>query len=115
MKKLLPLLLLPLHAAGASSTVTVRYTIPSSQIIDAGVLVAESSPGQIATLGAARVMKKDQELGSIAPGKLADLILVDGDPSKHISDLRKVQTVIKDGTRYVVSELDQALSVRPAP
>ncbi|HYV48481.1 MAG TPA: amidohydrolase family protein [Myxococcaceae bacterium] len=70
---------------------------------------------QIATLGAARVMKKDQELGTIAPGKLADLILVDGDPSKHISDIRKVRTVIKDGTRYVVSELDQALGVRPAP
>ena len=70
---------------------------------------------QIATLGSARVMKKDKELGSIAPGKLADLILVDGDPSKNISDIRKVQVVIKDGTRFVVSELDQALGVRPLP
>ncbi|HVE81710.1 MAG TPA: amidohydrolase family protein [Myxococcales bacterium] len=70
---------------------------------------------QIATLGAARVMKKDKELGSIAPGKLADLILVDGDPSKNVSDIRKVRTVIKDGTRFVVSELDQALGVRPLP
>jgi imidazolonepropionase-like amidohydrolase len=70
---------------------------------------------QIATLGAARVMKKDQELGTIAKGKLADLILVDGDPSQRISDLRRVRTVIKDGTRYVVSELDKALGVRPLP
>ncbi|HEY8211759.1 MAG TPA: amidohydrolase family protein, partial [Myxococcaceae bacterium] len=70
---------------------------------------------QIATLGSARVMKKDKELGSIAPGKLADLILVDGDPSKNMSDIRKVRTVIKDGTRFVVSELDQALGVRTLP
>ncbi|HVE85114.1 MAG TPA: amidohydrolase family protein, partial [Myxococcales bacterium] len=68
---------------------------------------------QLATLGAAKVMKKDQALGSIAPGKLADLILVDGDPAKQISDIRKVRVVIKDGTRYQVAELDQALGVKP--
>ena len=70
---------------------------------------------QIATLGAARVMKKDKELGSVAPGKLADLILVDGDPSKNVSDIRKVRVVIKDGVRYQVSELDQALGIKPLP
>jgi imidazolonepropionase-like amidohydrolase len=70
---------------------------------------------QIATIGAARVMKKDKELGSIAPGKLADLIVVDGDPSKNVSDIRKVRVVIKDGVRYQVSELDQALGVKPLP
>src|SRR5207237_10439681 len=43
---------------------------------------------QIATLGAARVMKRDRELGSIAPGKLADMILIDGDPTARISDIR---------------------------
>src|SRR5215470_4268383 len=51
---------------------------------------------QIATLGGARVMKRDSELGSIATGKLADVILVDGDPSERISDVRRVQTVVKD-------------------
>jgi len=70
---------------------------------------------QIATLGAARVMKKDKELGSIAPGKLADLIVVDGDPSKNVSDIRKVRVVVKDGVRYQVSELDQAQGVKPLP
>jgi imidazolonepropionase-like amidohydrolase len=33
----------------------------------------------MATLTAAQVMKRDNELGSIAPGKLTDMILVDGD------------------------------------
>ena len=52
---------------------------------------------RIATLGAASVMKHDDQLGSIAPGKLADLDIVDGDPAANISDVRRVVTVIKDG------------------
>ncbi len=68
---------------------------------------------QLATLGAARVVKKDSELGSIAPGKLADMILVEGNPVQHISDIRRVRTVIKDGTVYQAADLDHALGVRP--
>ena len=68
---------------------------------------------QIATLGAARVMKRDSELGSIAAGKLADVILVDGDPEARISDVRRVQTVVKDGVVYQVSDLDRAIGVKP--
>ena len=68
---------------------------------------------QIATLGAARVMKRDKELGSIAPGKLADLILVDGDPASRIGDIRRVTTVVKGGVVYQSSALYQAIGVRP--
>jgi imidazolonepropionase-like amidohydrolase len=68
---------------------------------------------QLATLGAARVMKRDQELGSIAPGKLADMILVAGDPVTHISDIRHTDTVVKDGVVYHSSDLYQAIGVRP--
>jgi imidazolonepropionase-like amidohydrolase len=68
---------------------------------------------QMATLGAARVMKRDADLGSIAPGRLADLILVDGDPAARISDIRRVTTVVKDGAVYQTSALYQALGVRP--
>src|ERR1041385_4127586 len=68
---------------------------------------------QIATLGAARVVKRDNELGSITPGKLADVILVDGDPSTHISDIRRVKTVIKDGVVFQVADMDGALGVIP--
>jgi imidazolonepropionase-like amidohydrolase len=69
---------------------------------------------QIATLGAARVMKHDSERGSIAPGKFADVILVDGDPTAKISDIRRVVTVIKDGTVYDAAALYRALGVLPA-
>jgi imidazolonepropionase-like amidohydrolase len=68
---------------------------------------------QLDTLGAARVMRRDTELGSITPGKLADMILVDGDPSTHISDIRRVTTVVKDGVVYQNSALYQALGVKP--
>ena len=69
---------------------------------------------QLATLGAARVMKRDGETGSIAPGKAADLILVDGDPSVRIADIRRVTTVIKGGSVYDAGALYGALGVRPA-
>jgi imidazolonepropionase-like amidohydrolase len=69
---------------------------------------------RIATLGAARVMKLDHDLGTIAPGKLADLILVDGDPTKDISDIRKVVLVVKDGMMYDPAELYATVGVKPA-
>ncbi len=69
---------------------------------------------QLATLGAARVMKHDHESGSIAPQKVADLILVDGDPVARISDIRRVVIVIKDGTLYDGAALYRELGVGPA-
>jgi Amidohydrolase family len=68
---------------------------------------------QLATIGAARVMKRDQDLGTIEPGKLADVILVNGDPSAHISDIRRVRTVVKDGILYQTSDLYRAIGVKP--
>ena len=58
------------------------------------------TPGQAlatATINAARNVKADNRTGSIAVGKEADLLLVDGDPSKRIGDLRHVNQVMSDG------------------
>ena len=52
---------------------------------------------QIATITSARTMKRDPDSGSIAPGKLADMVLVAGDPTADISTIRRVRTTIKDG------------------
>jgi imidazolonepropionase-like amidohydrolase len=68
---------------------------------------------RIATIGAARVMKRDTELGSIAPGKLADLILVEGDPTRRMSDIRRVSLVVKDGRLYEPAALYKSIGVRP--
>ncbi|MBV9669648.1 MAG: amidohydrolase family protein, partial [Acidobacteriales bacterium] len=65
-----------------------------------------------ATLGAARIMSMDDQLGSIEPGKLADLVLINGDPTKNISDIRKPELVIKDGVIFKPAELKQELGIR---
>ena len=67
---------------------------------------------RIATLNAARIMKRDRELGSIAPGKLADLIIVDGNPVERISDIRRVSYVMKDGAVYDPAAMYGAIGVR---
>jgi len=66
---------------------------------------------RMATLTAAQIMKRDAELGSIAPGKLADMILVNGDPTTNISDIRKIDTVVKGGAVMYPAELYPAMGV----
>ncbi len=78
---------------------------------EAGIPPAEVL--RIATIGAARVLKRDRELGSIAPGKLADLILVDGNPTERISDIRRVSLVMKDGNLYEPEALYRSIGIRP--
>lgn len=68
---------------------------------------------QIATIGSARVARREADLGSVTPGKLADLVLVDGDPASRVSDIRKVELVMKDGVFYRPDELTQAVGVAP--
>jgi imidazolonepropionase-like amidohydrolase len=50
-----------------------------------------------ATIVPARLSRLDGESGSIAQGKLADLILVDGDPGARLGDLRNIDYVMRDG------------------
>ena len=52
---------------------------------------------QSATILPARVVGADQRTGSIAVGKEADMVLVDGDPSRELGALRRVVTVVSDG------------------
>lgn len=68
---------------------------------------------QIATIGSARVVGREADLGSITAGKLADLILVDGDPARQVADIRKVELVMKDGVFYRPDELWTAVGVAP--
>ncbi len=79
----------------------VQAGIPPSQVL------------QNATLNAARIMSLDKDLGSITPGKLADLVLVDGNPAANISDIRKTTLVVKDGVLYKPAELYSELGVKP--
>lgn len=67
---------------------------------------------QIATRDAARVARTPDR-GVIAPGMLADLVLVEGDPTKNIGDIRRVAMVITQGDVIHPAEVHRALGVRP--
>jgi len=55
---------------------------------------------QAATTNAADLLGHSKEVGSIKPGKYADVIAVSGDPLKDVSVLENVEFVMKDGTVY---------------
>jgi imidazolonepropionase-like amidohydrolase len=55
---------------------------------------------QAATTHAAQLLKKDQDLGSVAPGKVADVVAVAGDPLVNIGIMKQVSFVMKDGVIY---------------
>lgn len=64
---------------------------------------------RMATLTSARVMGEDRDYGSIAPGKVADVVIVDGQPAERIADLRAVETVIRAGRLYNSADLRSAI------
>jgi imidazolonepropionase-like amidohydrolase len=79
--------------------------------VQAGISAPETL--RIATLNAAKVLKRDADLGSISPGKFADMIVVDGDPARRIGDIRNTDLVIKDGKVYEVAALYRSIGVLP--
>jgi Tol biopolymer transport system component len=59
--------------------------------------IAPAKAIRFATSEAARALGAENQLGSVQPGKVADLILVEGDPLASISDLRRITWVMKNG------------------
>ncbi|HZX26630.1 MAG TPA: amidohydrolase family protein [Telluria sp.] len=80
-------------------------------LVKAGLTPAQAL--QVATRNGAKYTRTEHERGSIAPGKLADLVLVDGDPTRDIADIRKVAAVITRGYVIWPREVDQALGIAP--
>jgi imidazolonepropionase-like amidohydrolase len=60
---------------------------------------------RIATLNGAEFEGKAEAIGSLAPGKTADLVVIHGDPSVKINDIEKVDVVFKDGVGYDPAKL----------
>jgi imidazolonepropionase-like amidohydrolase len=107
-----------LHKAGIPIVAGTDKAVPAHSLhrelelyVQAGLTPMEVI--QLATIGSARVMGMDREVGTIEAGKRADLILVDGNPLKNFGDLRKVTRVITGGRVYDPAELWKSVGFRP--
>ncbi len=70
---------------------------------------------QTATLGAARAAGMERLSGSIEPGKVADLIVLDASPLDDLRNLQGVRLVMSRGTLYRSADLWRAAGFRPSP
>ncbi len=68
---------------------------------------------RIATLNGARYTGTLADRGTIERGKLADLVLVDGDPTMRIEDIRRTSLVFKGGVAFAPAQIHEALGIRP--
>jgi imidazolonepropionase-like amidohydrolase len=68
---------------------------------------------QSATIVPARVMKVDKDLGTLEKGKIADLILMDGNPLENISNLRNTKYVVTGGRLFDCAALWQSVGFKP--
>ena len=64
---------------------------------------------KIATLNGSIALGFDKTIGTIERGKSADLLIIDGDPSKNISDIRKILYVFKNGVGYNSKKLFESV------
>jgi imidazolonepropionase-like amidohydrolase len=67
-------------------------------LVEAGFTPVEAI--KVATMNGATYLGKQDQIGSIAAGKNADLVVIKGDPSTKIGDIEKVEIVFKDGVGY---------------
>jgi imidazolonepropionase-like amidohydrolase len=110
-------LLKALHDAGVTiipgTDALAGYTLHHELELYARAGIPPAEVLRMATLTPALVMGVNKDRGVIAAGKLADMILVDGDPTKDIRDLGKITTVIKAGNVYDPAAIEKALGIAP--
>jgi imidazolonepropionase-like amidohydrolase len=76
-------------------------------LVEAGFTPVEAI--KIASFNGAKFLGEDARIGSIAPGKQADLMVVKGNPATTIADIEKVEIVFKDGVGYDSEKLIQSV------
>jgi hypothetical protein len=97
--------------AGTDSTPGLAFWRELELYVQAGIPAPQVL--RIATSNAARVAGIAERAGSIAPGLSADLVLVQGDPTRDITALRRTLLVFKGGQAYRPEALWQSLGMRP--
>ncbi len=107
-----------LHRSGVRIVAGTDQTVPGYSLhremelyVQAGFTPLEAI--QAATIVPARVMGLDKELGTIEPGKRADLIILGANPLDDIHNSRQVEYVITNGTMYNCAELWKSVGFKP--
>jgi imidazolonepropionase-like amidohydrolase len=76
-------------------------------LVEAGFTPLEAI--HIATANGAQFLGELDRVGTLAPGKQADLVVIKGDPSRKIEDIENVETVFKDGIGYDSAKLIESV------
>lgn len=85
----------------AELEIYARAGIPNAEVL------------RLATLTPSQVMGVDKDRGVIAAGKLADMVLIDGDPLQDMRDIRNVDIVLKGGRVFDPAAIEQSLGIQP--
>lgn len=109
---------LALHQAGIPIIAGSDVGVPGHTLhrelelyVKAGLTPLEAL--QTATLTPARVMKLENEVGTIEAGKRADLVILAGNPLENISNIRKVKFVVAGGRLFDASKLREVVGFKP--
>jgi hypothetical protein len=97
--------------AGTDEIPGFAYQRELELYVQAGLTPAQAL--QVATWNGAKYARVLGERGSIAPGKVADLVLVDGDPTRDIGAIRRIAFVMKGDSAFYPSEIYAELGVKP--
>jgi imidazolonepropionase-like amidohydrolase len=107
-----------LHRAGVPIVAGTDVGVPGHTLhrelelyVKAGFTPLEAI--QAATIVPARVMKLDQEVGTIESGKRADLLIVDANPLDNISNIRKGRFVVTQGRLFDCAKLWESVGFKP--
>ena len=107
-----------LHRAGVPIVSGTDVGVPGHTLhrelelyVKAGMTPLEAI--QAATITPARVMKLDNEVGSIEAGRRADLIVLDANPLENISNIRKVRLVLTQGRLFDCAKLWEMVGFQP--
>lgn len=107
-----------LHRAGVPIVAGTDVGVPGHTLhrelelyVRAGLTPLEAI--QAATIVPARVMKLDNEVGTIEIGKRADLVIVDANPLDNISNIRKIRFVVTQGRLFDCAKLWESVDFKP--
>ncbi|HEY8561022.1 MAG TPA: amidohydrolase family protein [Pyrinomonadaceae bacterium] len=107
-----------LHKQGLTIVAGTDQVVPGHSLhrelelyVKAGLTPMEAL--QSATVVPARVMKRDKDSGTLETGKVADLVLIEGNPLENVSNIRNTKFVVANGRLFDCAELWQSVGFKP--